>query len=74
MTLHSYPLVGLDAVAVDLVVDGHRAKVVEPETGHILHSVRRGATGSVSAVIGHVVNARTSPLRKLAPAYLMTTP
>jgi hypothetical protein len=42
--LSSYALVGIDAVPVDVVVDGHRAKVVEPASGRTQHSVRLDMT------------------------------
>ena len=37
--LSSYALVGLDAVPVDVVVDGDRVQVVDPETGRCRLSV-----------------------------------
>ena len=37
------------------------------EAGRILHSVRIESIESVASVMEHVVNARTSPDRNLAP-------
>jgi hypothetical protein len=72
--LSSDTLIGIEAVPVDVVVDGNRARAVEPESGRALHSVRSDKTESISSVIEHVVNARTSPDRNLAPAYLIASP
>jgi hypothetical protein len=65
--LSSYSLEGIEAVPIDVVVDGDRVRVVDPETRRVLHLVRLEATESVSSVIEHAVNARTAPLRKRAP-------
>ena len=39
--LSSDALVGLDAVPVDVVVDGDRVQVVDPQSRQCTHSVRR---------------------------------
>jgi hypothetical protein len=67
LILSSYALIGLDAVPVEVVVDGDRARVVDPESGRVDRLVRLDTTVSESSAIEHVVNARTSPLRNLAP-------
>jgi hypothetical protein len=54
--------VGIEAVSVDVVMDGDWAKVVEPETGRCLLSVRLLAPGK--EVSG------TRPVRDLAPPVL----
>lgn len=56
--LASYALVGIEAVPMDMVAGGHRAEVVEPETGRILHSVRLDKTESEGPAAEHVVNVR----------------
>jgi hypothetical protein len=38
--LSSYALVGIDAVPVDVIVDGHQVKVVVTRSRQVLHSVR----------------------------------
>ena len=67
LILSSYALIGLDAVPVEVVVDGDRARVVDPESGRVDRLVRLDTTVSESSAIEHVVNVRTSPLRNLAP-------
>jgi hypothetical protein len=66
--LSSYALVGIDAVPVNVNVDGDRVRVVDPQNGLVYHSVRLESIGSELSVVAHVVNVRTSPLRKRAPA------
>jgi hypothetical protein len=68
----SYAPVGIEAVAVDVVVDGRRAKVVEPKTRHVLHLVRPESIESASSVIEYVVNGRTLAQRRSAPARSIT--
>jgi hypothetical protein len=53
---------------------GDPVRVVEPETGRCHHSVRLELTESTSSVKEYVVNARTSPLCKRAPADLKKYP
>jgi hypothetical protein len=65
--LSSYALVEIAAVPVDAIVDGERAKVVEPETGRNLRSFRLESTESVGSVAWHVVNARTLAQGRSAP-------
>jgi hypothetical protein len=72
--LPSYALVGIEAVPVDVIVDGERVKVVEPESGHTLHSVSLGTTSPGDAPAAQVVNAHTPPGRNLAPARSIATP
>jgi hypothetical protein len=67
VTLSSYALVGIEAVPVDVVVDRDGAKVIEPESPRSLHSVRLDRIVSERPIPEHAVNARTSPLRNLAP-------
>ena len=61
---------GIKAVPVDVVVDRDRNRVVEPETGRVLHTVRLDRTSSERPILEHVVNVRTYPLRKCAPERL----
>jgi hypothetical protein len=68
--LSSYALVGIEAVPVDVIVDAERVKVVELETRRTVHSVRLESSGSVSSVVQHIVNVRTSPDCNLAPERL----
>ena len=65
-TFTTYSLIGIKADPVDVVVDDDRAKVIEAETSRCLHPVRLESSESEGSVLGHVVNARTSPLRKAA--------
>jgi hypothetical protein len=69
----SFALVGIEAVPVDVIVDGDRAEVVERTRRRVFHSVRLESTGSVASLTSHLVNYRTHPVRNLAPDYLMTT-
>jgi hypothetical protein len=55
-----------------VLVDGEHVEVVEPERERLVHSVRLESSGPVPSVGEHVVNARTSPLRKRAPAKSIT--
>ncbi len=71
--LSSYALVGIEAVPVDVVAGENRVSVVDPETGRVLHSVRLDRNESGSSLVEHVVNVRTSPLRKRAPERLLAT-
>jgi hypothetical protein len=68
--LSSYWLVGIEALPVEVRVDGDRVSVVDPETDQILRSVRLEATLSGDSVAALLVNARTRPGRNLAPADL----
>ena len=62
----------IEAVCVKVVMDGDRARVVEPQTHRVVHSVRLDTTASASSAIEHVVNISTYPLRKRAPERLRT--
>jgi hypothetical protein len=55
------------AVLVDVVVDRDWARVVEPGSRRVLHSVRLESTESVGSVAWHVVNARTLAPGRSAP-------
>jgi len=68
--LSSYALVGIEAVPLDVVPDGDWVRVVDPETGRVVHSVRLDLTLSERLILEHVVNTCTYPLRKRAPADL----
>ena len=69
--LSSYALVGIEAVLVEVVVDRDRVRVVEPETGRVLHSVTLlDRTLPEGAVPEHVVNGRTLSQGRSAPADL----
>jgi hypothetical protein len=57
--LSSDALVGIEAVPVDVVVDGDRARDVEPESGRALRSVKLDKTESVGSAAARVVNGRT---------------
>ena len=70
----SYAWEPLGAIPVDVVVDGDRVKVVDPETGRCRLSVRLGTTSPGVTEPSQVVNTRTSPLRNLAPADLKKDP
>src|SRR4051812_33539087 len=67
-TLSSYALVGLDAVHVEFVADGDRAKGVEPANDRCLHSVKLRTTESGDSIIRQVVNVRTFAPGRSAPA------
>jgi hypothetical protein len=56
-----------DAVTVNVLVEGDRARVIESESGLCLHSVRRRAPGAGRPPIGSGVQV---PLRSLAPERL----
>jgi hypothetical protein len=64
--LAPYALVGVEAVPVDVLLDGERARVDDLQVARVLRSVRLESSGSVWSVGGHVVNVRTYPLRKRA--------
>jgi hypothetical protein len=64
--LSSYALVGIDAVPVDVIVDGDQAKVLVPDRRRVLHSVRLPALVAGTLPGGTPMN--------LAPAGLMTSP
>jgi hypothetical protein len=68
--LPAYYAYGLYAIPVDVIVDGDRVRAFEPESGRLVHSVMLESSGSVSSVVGHGVNVRTSPLRKRGPERL----
>jgi hypothetical protein len=68
--LSSYALEGIEAVPINVVVDGERVRVVDPETGRLLHSVRLAATESLPSAIEHVVDARTLSQGRSAPSDL----
>ena len=69
-TLSSYTLRDLDAVLVDVVVEGGRVSLIHHRTGRALRSVRLDTSLSERPMPEQVVGARTSPLRNLAPADL----
>jgi hypothetical protein len=70
MALSSYAPEGIEAVPVDVVVDGERVRVVDPETRRLLHSVRLESTESVWSVVEQVVNVRALAPGRSAPANL----
>ncbi len=65
--LSSYALEGIEAVPVDVVVDGDRVKVVEPTTGRCVLSVRQPGPDPETRPTGSGVQV---PLRKRAPERL----
>ena len=67
-TLSSYALVGIEAAQVEIVVDGDRAKGVEPSTDRCLHSIKLRTTEPADSVLKQVVNARTLAPGRSAPA------
>jgi hypothetical protein len=69
--LSSYALVGIDAVPVDVVVDGNQVKVVGTRSRRVLHSVNQPAPGTGTPLRGSLVQGTP---RKRAPAYLNTRP
>ena len=70
--LSSYALVGINAVPVDVVVDGQQVKVVANRSRRVLHSVKQPAPDAGTLPIGSGVHQGTPRYR--APAYVMTTP
>jgi hypothetical protein len=66
--LSSYTLLGIEAVAMDVVVGRDRVQVDLPGTDKILYLVKLGMNASEAAGPSHVVNARTYPRHNLPPA------
>jgi hypothetical protein len=65
------PLVGIDAVPVDVIVEGDHVKVVAATNRPILHSARLPAPGAEARLIDSSVKG--PPLER-APATLIATP
>jgi hypothetical protein len=65
--LSSYVLVGIDAVPVDVIVDGDHVKVVATRSQRVLHSARQPALVAGRPRMGPSVYV---PLRNLATADL----
>jgi hypothetical protein len=70
-TLSSYALLGIDAVPVDVMVNGNQVKVVATRSQRVIHSVGLPSPAAGTSPIGSGVQGAR---RSLAPAYLMTTP
>jgi magnesium chelatase family protein len=66
----SYALEGIEAVTVEVRVDGDRMRVVETESGRCIVSVTLGTTLSTGTLLEHLVNIYTHPGHNLAPADL----
>src|SRR5262245_16705740 len=68
--LSPYALVGVEAVPVDVIVDGDPVQVVEPDSRRVLHSFRLDKTELEGSVAARVVNARNLAPGGPAPADL----
>jgi hypothetical protein len=71
-TLSSYALEGIEAVPVDLVVNGDRARVVEPGRGRYLRSVKPRTTSLEARQPVQSVNSHTLSQGRSAPARSIT--
>ena len=73
--LSSYALVGIDAVPVDVMMEGDQVKVFDPDSRRVLHSDRMlNRTLPEGSVPEYAVNGRTLSQGRSAPAYLNATP
>jgi hypothetical protein len=67
-TLSSFALVGIDAVPLDMIVEGDQVKVVPTRNRRVLHSVRLRAPGAGTPLSGLSVQGTPN---NLAPARII---
>ena len=69
---YCYALMDIEAVPVDVAVDGDRARVLESKTTRILYSVRLGTSSPGEPPASQTVNTRTLAPGRSAPERLLS--